>query len=86
MSSYTLLPYTADNLANALSGNFPGNKSKIFTTSDEVKEKKHFAYFSEYLGMEEGVKAKTIVIEHEYISKDYLVDYAAYYASCCKFW
>jgi len=28
MSSYTLLTYNEDNLANALSGNFSGNKSK----------------------------------------------------------
>lgn len=82
MSSYTLLPYNEDNLANALSGNFSGNKSKTFTTSQEVKEKRQFTYFSEYLSKEKGIGAETIIVEHEYISKDYLVDYAAYYASC----
>ncbi len=82
MSSYTLLPYDKDNLADVLSGKFPNSSGSTFTTPEEVKDKNHFAYLAEYLSIDKGLGAKTIIAEHNYISKDYLVDYASYYASC----
>lgn len=46
-----------------------------------IMSKRHFNYFINYLG-ENGLSAKTIVIEDEYVSKDFLHDYASYYALC----
>ncbi|MDB5198714.1 MAG: hypothetical protein JWO92_677 [Chitinophagaceae bacterium] len=74
MPSYKISEFNPDNLASALS-----NK---FTSVDEVKAKNHFTYLIEYLGKEKGIKAGTILIEYEYISRDFLVDYTSYYASC----
>lgn len=68
-----ILPYSEDNLASVLS-----NK---FTTSDLVKNKKHYDYFKNYLGVD-GLNVKTILIEPDYVSRDYLHDYASYYALC----
>jgi hypothetical protein len=68
-----LLQYSADNLAIALSNNY--------TSPSAVLNKDHFIYFSDYLGVD-GLFAKTIIIESDYISKDYLHDYATYYAFC----
>ena len=68
-----ILPFSADNLAQALS-----NK---YTLPDVIKEKKQFKYFFDYLTK---LKAKRIIIEKRYISKDYLYDYTAYYSTCHK--
>lgn len=82
MSAYTRLTYNEDNLADVLSGKISNSTSISYTTPDEIKSKDHFKYLKEYLGIEKGIGAKTIIVEHDYISKDYLVDYASYYASC----
>lgn len=74
MSSFSRKDYGESALANALS-----NKH---TTAFEIANKKHFIYLKEYLSKDKGIGAETILIEADYISKDYLVDYAAYYASC----
>lgn len=66
-------PYSPDELASALS-----NK---YTKPDVIKTKNHFDYFLKYLG-ENGLNAQSIVIEENYISKDFLQDYASYYAFC----
>lgn len=50
-----------------------------YTTPSEVRNKYHFNYFFGYL---KALEAKTIVIESEYISKDYLHDYTSYYSLC----
>lgn len=68
-----ILDYTEGNLASALS-----NK---FTSPELVKIKKHFNYFKKYLESPE-LNVKTILIEENYISRDYLHDYASYYALC----
>lgn len=65
--------YSADVLAEALS-----NK---YTSADLIKSKNHFTYLSNYFG-DDGLKAKTIFIEEGYVSKDFLHDYASYYALC----
>jgi hypothetical protein len=41
--------------------------------------KSHLSYFDEYFT---SVGAKTILIEHPYTDRDYLEDFAAYYARC----
>lgn len=54
--------------------------SNKFTQPEAIQKKNHFKYFLEYLG--EGLKAKSIVIDEKYVSKDYLHDYAMYYSLC----
>lgn len=68
-----ILDFSPDNLAIVLSNSY--------TSASLIKTKTHFQYFTEYLG-EEGLNAKTILIEESYVSKDYLHDYASYYALC----
>lgn len=68
-----LAVYSQEALASALSNDFTG--------SDVIKNKNHFIYLSEYLG-DSGVKAATILIENDYVSKDYLIDYISYYSLC----
>ncbi|WP_192346840.1 hypothetical protein [Algoriphagus sp. Y33] len=55
--------------------------SNDFTSSKVVSSKNHFIYFKGYLG-DGGLKARTIVVEEDYVSKDFLQDYASYYAFC----
>lgn len=68
-----ILSFSEENLAKALSNDY--------TPVEVIMEKNHFDYFLRYLG-EGGLHACSIVIEEEYISKDYLDDYAEYYAVC----
>lgn len=71
----TVLRFSTANLAHALE-----NK---YVDAEATQLKKHFRYFREYLGKRrDGLRAETIVIEHQYLSKSYLSDYASYYASC----
>ena len=65
--------FTLPNFSKALSNNY--------TSEDIVKEKNHFTYLSGYLGIY-GLDAKTIVIENDYVSKDYLHDFVSYYSLC----
>lgn len=65
--------FSSDSFAEAL--------SNAYTKAEVIKTKNHFNYFLEYLG-ENGLKAQSIVFEEEYISKDFLHDYASYYAFC----
>ena len=68
-----ILAFNGDNLASSLS-----NK---YTSTEQVKLKKHYDYFFKYLSSSE-LGVKTIVIENNYISRDFLHDYASYYALC----
>lgn len=65
--------FSNESLASALSNEY--------TKPEVIKTKNHFKYFLDYLG-EHGLNAQSIVIEDEYINKDFLQDYAAYYAFC----
>lgn len=67
-----LLPFSDDNLAAALSNRL--------STAHVIKRKLHFKYLSGYLSV--GLKARTIVVEDPYISKDFLHDYNSYYSLC----
>lgn len=68
-----IIPYTEEALAASLSNQY--------TTADLIKTKNHFTYLSNYFGTD-GLNARTILIEEDYISKDFLHDYASYYALC----
>lgn len=45
----------------------------------DARAKPHLGYFQDYL---REISAKTIVVESPYTDRDYLEDYAAYYARC----
>jgi hypothetical protein len=68
-----IIPYTEEALAASLSNQY--------TTADLIKTKNHFTYLSNYFCVD-GLNAQTILIEENYISKDFLHDYASYYALC----
>ena len=69
----TVLPYDESSLALVL--------SNTYTLPEVIAEKKHFLYLRDYLGGN-GMMAQTIVVEDDYISKDFLHDYASYYSLC----
>lgn len=75
MSAYEVLPYTVDNLVQC----FVDGSSQ--TSIDAVREKRHRVYFEEYFS---ELGAVTIVAEYDYIDRDYLEDYAAYYDRCFR--
>jgi hypothetical protein len=68
-----ILPYSNKNLSFALA-----NK---YTTPEVIASKNHFIFLTSYLSHSD-MNAQTIVIEDDYISKDFLHDYASYYALC----
>ncbi len=68
-----LFSFTEENLANALTNQY--------TSIDVIKSKNHFQYLKSYLTSNE-INAQTIVVENDYISKDFFQDYASYYAFC----
>jgi hypothetical protein len=74
--SYEILPFSEDNLSIALSNRL--------TPPDWIKSKKfHYKFFLEYLSTgEESLKAATILLEEDYISHGYIIDYAEYYSTC----
>lgn len=48
---------------------------------DHIGENRHFNYLDMYM---EPMQARTIVVETDYIDRDYLDDYSYYYAKCFK--
>jgi hypothetical protein len=81
---YEVLPYTAENLAIALSGKDSGIGHYVQSIStDAIKHKNHYSYFLSYFS-DEGIGARTIVIEKKYVSKAYLSDYSNYYSTSFK--
>ncbi len=68
-----VLPFSNDNLSISLSNKYTSPKS--------INQKKHFKFLLAYLGST-GLNTNTIVIEEDYVSKDFLHDYCAYYAQC----
>ena len=68
-----ILNYSPENLSLALS-----NK---YTSPEVISNKNHFIYLKGYLGSSD-MNTKTILIEEDYVSKDFLHDYANYYALC----
>jgi hypothetical protein len=70
---FDLLPYSAESLLACLV------EGGGLTSVEVVSTKKHLKYFKGYF---EELGAKTIIIEKEYVDRDYLQDYAAYYDRC----
>ncbi len=74
---FTLLKFNHETLATALS-----NK---LTPVAVTKARTPYKYFKEYFGdQDDGLNAKTIIIENKYVSKSYLIDFSNYYSTCFK--
>lgn len=72
MTTYEVEDYSVSNLGARL--------NRHSHQGDGYSEaKSHLSYFDEYFS---SVGAKTILTEHPYTDRDYLEDYAAYYARC----
>src|ERR1700733_5147963 len=69
MSQYAVIDYSIDNLCNIIS-----IENGIGIPA--LKHKLHVIYLEDYF---QFMGVKTIVLEPDYIDKDYLEDYAAYY-------
>jgi len=69
---YEVIPYSIENLKKLFTSDTTSNRSLIFN-------KLHCTYFEHYFSK---LKARTIVIENEYIDRDFLEDYSAYYVRC----
>lgn len=67
------IPFSSENLADSLSNSY--------TSPQLISSKNHFKYLLGYLSSSE-INAQQIIIEEDYISKDFLHDYASYYAFC----
>ena len=69
MSQYSVIDYSIDNLCDVISA-----ENKI--SNQVLRNKLHIIYLEGYF---QDINAQTIVLERDYIDKDYLEDYAAYY-------
>ena len=69
MSRYQVIDYSIDNLCDIIS-----SENGIAISS--LKQKLHIIYLEGYF---QDLNTKTIVLEKDYIDKDYLEDFAAYY-------
>jgi hypothetical protein len=72
MSSYTIVPYSADALRDALVEGSHG-------ANGGVRDKPHAEYLHGYLS---AIDAETMLIERRYVDRDYLEDFAAYHVRC----
>ncbi|MCI0360403.1 MAG: hypothetical protein L0211_18155, partial [Planctomycetaceae bacterium] len=71
---FEVVPYDVATLTRFL--------SKLSGAPEHVVETKlHLGYFGDYF---EKLGAKTIVVEHDYIDRDFLEDFAAYYVRCFR--
>lgn len=69
---FELLKYTEDNLLSCLA-------DPRYTLPEIVCQKRQTVYLDQYFS---ELGARRIVVEHEYVDRDYLQDYAAYYDRC----
>lgn len=69
---YAVVAYTIDELVRAIEEAAPAD-------GDFVRAKLHAVYFEEYFAT---LGAATMVVECEYVDRDYLEDYSAYYVRC----
>lgn len=72
MEPWSVHEYSIEKLTKLLSGLSQADP-------DTVRDKLHRRYFKDYLP-EIGVK--TLVVENDYVDRDFLEDYAAYYVRC----
>ncbi len=70
--NFEVHPYSIAELIKIISDNSLANV-------DVIKSKHHSIYFEEYFS---HLDTKTIVVEHDYIDKDYLDDFSSYYVRC----
>jgi len=73
MPSFQIFEFTRKNLLTLLSNSH--------TSIENIELKNHFEYLNSYLG-KNGLNAKSIIVEENYISKDFFSDYSAYYSFC----
>ena len=71
--AYDVYPYERDRLVALIAA---GSHHK---SEDEIRSKQHTQYFDDYLTK---LEAKTLLVEYNYIDRDFLEDYAAYYVRC----
>jgi len=67
--------YSKENLLKLFQGDAKTASKEMIT------KKTHFEYFNEYLKSND-MGAKTIVVENNYIDRDFLEDFSAYYVRC----
>src|SRR3546814_9466748 len=72
MAAFRVVSYSSAALADLL-------VDKSHGKSDDIRKKTHLRFLDEYFT---EIGAATIVVEERYIDRDYLEDYAAYYARC----
>ena len=72
--AFEVVRYSIDELKRLLA-------EKSGTDRKIIDEKLHSAYFESYFSFDE-INAKTIIVENEYIDRDFLEDFAAYYVRC----
>jgi hypothetical protein len=46
-----------------------------------IESKRHSLYFDNYF---EALRAKTMIVENDYVDKDFLEDFAGFYVRCFK--
>ena len=49
-----------------------------------INYKVHSRYFEEYFSSDRGLGAQTVVVEKDYVDRDFLLDFGGYYARCFR--
>lgn len=75
LAPYKVYEYSKSNLIHVMSD------GAVSIASSAIHDKAHFTYFDQYL---REIKAATILVEVEYVDRDFLEDYAAYYSRCFR--
>jgi len=76
MIPFEIVDYTFENFLHILA------KPEVSVASNTIiKKKLHSTYFQEYFDI---IGVKTIIVEYEYVDKDYLEDFSAYYVRSFK--
>lgn len=69
---FKVLPYSVNTLKQLLVDHSPNSP-------EAIGAKRHLRYFEEYFA---HIDAKTIIVEKDYIDRDFLEDFSAYYVRC----
>lgn len=70
---YSVIPYAPEELKNLLAAG--SHEASV----EDIAQKNHLTYFKEYF---KKIGAKTIIVERQYIDRDYLEDFSSYYVRC----
>lgn len=68
---YSICPYSIEKIIELLKNQW--------ISEAYIQNKNHIGYFQSYF---DHVQAKTIIVENDYIDRDYLEDFASYYVRC----